>query len=123
MRIRAYFWSPAQGVDWLQLRSDVSLKAKVGLQLAGALGPAPREAGGDASPTRDDVRFDQASTNARHDVASQAAANLRRDARAAMTAGRDPADARPTPMEHALEQPETPRQRRGDEPHPGEPPA
>ena len=47
VRIRAYFWSPAQGVDWLQLRSDVSLKAKVGLQLAGVLGPAAA-----AAPTR-----------------------------------------------------------------------
>ena len=103
VRIRADFWSPAQGVDWLQLRSDVSLKAKVNLQLAGALGPAP-EAKDASRPT---VRFDQASTNARHEVASQAAANLRRDARAAMTAGRVPADAPPTPMEHALEQPET----------------
>src|SRR5262245_15348297 len=39
VRIRAYFWSPAQGVDWFQLRSDIKMKAKVGLQLVGVLGP------------------------------------------------------------------------------------
>ncbi len=104
VRIRADFWSPAQGVDWLQLRSDASLKAKVNLQLAGALGPAAADPPATPRPT---LRFDQASTSARHEVATQTAANLRRDARAAMTAGRPPADAPPTPMEHALEQPET----------------
>jgi small conductance mechanosensitive channel len=101
--VRAYFWSPAQGVDWLQLRSDVSLKAKVGLQLAANL---------DATPADDDrtgsrIRFDWASASSRHDAASQAAANLKRDAMAAMSATLAPADGRTTPMEHVLEQPES----------------
>jgi hypothetical protein len=88
----------------------VSLKAKVGLQLAGVLRPAAE--GLDAGPAADDrpgtkIRIDRASMSARHDLSSQAAANLRRDARAAMSATLAPADGRTTPMEHALEQPET----------------
>ncbi len=114
--VRAYFWSPVEGVDWLQLRSDVSLRAKVGLQLAGAIGPVatagPVAEGLSPKAPVDDrngatIRFDQASTHSRHDAASQAAANLRRDARAAQSAALAPADGRATPMEHALEQAET----------------
>ena len=65
-----------------------------------------------AKPAADDrpgsrIRFDRASANSRHDAASQAAANLRRDARAAMSATLAPADGQTTPMEHALEQPES----------------
>ena len=92
VRLRADFWSPTQSVDWFQLLSDVNLKAKVGLQLAGVIGPVatagPVAEGLSPKAPVDDrngptIRFDQASTNSRHDVASQAAANLRRDARAA----------------------------------------
>jgi small conductance mechanosensitive channel len=116
VRVRAYFWTPAQGVDWLQIRSDVSLKAKVGLQLAGVLGPAAASGShavdrpsGPGAPDGSHLtlRVDQASVNSRHDAASQAAANLRRDAKAARAATVVPADGRATPMEHALEQPET----------------
>ena len=40
IRLRAYFWCPAQGVDRLKLQSDAQLAAKVALQKAG-LSPAP----------------------------------------------------------------------------------
>ena len=39
VRLRAYFWSPTQGVDWFQLISDAKLKAKVALQSIGIIAP------------------------------------------------------------------------------------
>jgi small conductance mechanosensitive channel len=116
VRIRAYFWSPTRGVDWFQLRSDANLKAKVGLQLAGVLGPAVA-----ASPATVDsppriiqndkprltIRVDQAAANLRHDAVDQASASLRRDARATVSLTPATGDGCATPVQQALEQPET----------------
>jgi small conductance mechanosensitive channel len=116
VRIRAYFWSPTRGVDWFQLRSDANLKAKVGLELAGVLGPAVA-----ASPATVDspprivqndkphltIRVDQAAANLRHDAVDQASASLRRDARATVSLTPVTGDGCATPLEQVLEQPET----------------
>jgi small conductance mechanosensitive channel len=39
VRLRAYFWMPAQGVDGFKLLSDVKLRTKVALQQAGIAPP------------------------------------------------------------------------------------
>ena len=44
VRLRAYFWSPTRGVDWIQLMSDAKLKAKVALQVPGIIPPTASDA-------------------------------------------------------------------------------
>ena len=43
VRLRAYFWTPTQGVDWFQLMSDAKLRAKVALQRAGIIAESAAE--------------------------------------------------------------------------------
>jgi small conductance mechanosensitive channel len=116
VRIRAYFWSPTRGVDWFQLRSDANLLAKVGLQRAGVLGPAlPASPDTVDSPPRIvpngnprlTIRVDQAAGKLRHDAVDQASVSLRRDSRATVSVTPVTGDDRATPIEQALEQPET----------------
>jgi small-conductance mechanosensitive channel len=110
VRIRAYFWTPTQGVDGFQLISDAKLKAKVRLQQAGVVlqhagviwPPAtalPGATGGaraaDGGPTRPP------------EVSQKVAANLSRDARAADRTPSPVGNGRETPREHVLGQPET----------------
>ncbi len=116
VRIRAYFWSATRGVDWFQLRSDANLMAKVGLQRAGVLGPAvaasrdtvdspPRIVPNDKP--RLTIRVDQAARELRHDAVDQASVSPRRDSRATVSVTPVTGDGCATPMEQALEQPET----------------
>jgi small conductance mechanosensitive channel len=100
VRLRAYFWSPTQRVDWFQLMSDAKLKSKAALQASGVIAPpktenkAPAGAGG---PADDNGHRSPIVT------AVQARANIERDARQAAAAG----NGRHAPLERALEQPET----------------
>jgi len=116
VRIRAYFWSSTRGVDWSQLRSDTILKAKLGLHVAGILGPtavdSPAAVEGPSRVAHNDkprptIRVDQAKSNFGPDAVNQPAANLRRDANGAVSLTPLSGDGCATPMEHALEQPET----------------
>src|SRR5262249_52145596 len=105
VRIRAEFWSPSQGVDAHQLQSDAKLKAKVALQQAGVIAPLPggtpaRQANGRAGAA--DGPTPTAGATAR-----QAAANLRRDARAADSAPSAVDNGRQTLVERVLQEPES----------------
>ena len=100
VRLRAYFWSPTQGVDWFQLMSDAKLKCKAALQASGVIGPPPipKEApAGATAPDGENGHRKQALT------AAQARANVERDARKASVVG----NSRQAPLERALEEPET----------------
>jgi small-conductance mechanosensitive channel len=119
VRLRADFWTPTHGVDWLQLMSDAKLRTKVALQQAGALGmPAPAPAPAPALPAKAEDRPngrsaskpDGASAAAPAPAAAaehQAAANLARDAHAARNASTAVVDHGETPMARVLEEPET----------------
>jgi hypothetical protein len=106
VRIRAYFWSPTQNIDWFQLTSDVKLRAKVALQQAGVIPPpavaAPAKLEGPSAPT-DGTPPSPADTAA----LQQAAANLRRDAKAADSAASAAVNGQQSPMESVLDQHET----------------
>ena len=100
VRLRAYFWSPTQGVDWFQLMSDAKLKGKVALQASGVI-PAPTTENKAATSAAR-----RAGENGQHGptvTAEQAHANIERDARKASARG----NGHQAPLEHALEQPET----------------
>jgi small conductance mechanosensitive channel len=100
VRLRAYFWSPTQGVDWFQLMSDAKLKGKAALQASGVIGPPsiPKEAAdGAGTPAGENGHRKPALT------AAQARANVERDARKASVVG----NSRQAPLERALEEPET----------------
>ena len=43
VRLKVYFWTPTQGVDWFQLMSDAKLRAKVALQRAGIIAESAAE--------------------------------------------------------------------------------
>ena len=86
VRLRAYYWTPSQGVDMFKLNSDARLKAKVALQEANVLPMAASSA-----PVTQE----------------QARANLREDSRAADSAKVVAPNGRPTPMEHVLQEAET----------------
>lgn len=101
VRVRAYYWVPVRGVDWLKLNSDTKLAVKVALQKAGILGsptqPAPAAAtNGKAS-----------ASNEKDECALRAETNLNRDAHAASTARAVAPEGHPTPIERVLEQSET----------------
>ena len=100
VRLKAYFWTPTQGVDWFQLMSDAKLKSKVALQSSGVIPPPRPETTVPAGAAA------TAGANA-HDgptvTADQARANLNRDAR--QPAGG--VNGHQAPLERALEQPET----------------
>ena len=106
VRLRADFWSPTQNIDWFQLMSDVKLRAKVALQQAGVIAPAaaalPSKAddhtgGANGSPTLPAATI----------TAGQAAANLKRDTRAAEAARPAVGEGCETPADRALQEPET----------------
>lgn len=103
VRVRSYYWVPVHGVDWFKLNSDVKLRVKVALQTAGILGappkPAPADNGRPASPGASSTAVDAA--------AARAEANLRRDARAAATAKAVVTDGQQTPVQRALDEPDT----------------
>jgi small conductance mechanosensitive channel len=91
VRLKVYFWSPTQNVDWFQLMSDAKLKAKVALQAAGII--APPAANGEPQ--------------ARPIVAERARANAERDTRMAAAVGVAAGNGHQAPLERALDQPET----------------
>ncbi len=109
VRLKVYFWTPTQGVDWFQLMSDAKLKAKVALQTAGiiaesaadtvpparaAVPTAPRENSKNGPKSKQKpAESDHASNepDRRHDAAVPAGAS----------SGAQP------PLERALDQPET----------------
>ena len=117
VRLRTYFWSPTQGVDWYQLMSDAKLKAKVALQSIGivpsATATAAAAAAASATASTPASGFPAApvlSTNGDQTQAvapNNARANLERDARKAATAGQAGSKPQKALLEHALEQPET----------------
>jgi small-conductance mechanosensitive channel len=106
VRIRAYFWFPAKGVDGFKLNSDVKLAAKVALQKAGVvLGIPPVSV---LVPREVPIAMRRALEDGRHhDVSScvtpdQARANLRHDSHAAETASAETESDSVNLMEHAL---------------------
>jgi small conductance mechanosensitive channel len=114
VRLRAYFWVPAQGVDGFKLQSDARLRVKVALQKAGitpppssvlvsVIGHVPveiSEADGRARP-------EAAMRPGAIVTAEQARANLHHDSKAATNGSALPADGHQTPIEHALNQDES----------------
>lgn len=115
VKLRAYFWMPARGVDGFKLLSDARLTAKVALQRAGI---APPPAGltltvaGRVPVEVHDVDGHAAGPAAVRPGAllspEQARANLAHDTRAAAAAGDDPGvTSRDPPMEHVLAEAET----------------
>ncbi len=104
VRIRAYFWAPTQDVDWLLLMSEAKLKTKVALQQAGVIGDA---ADGDQVQSSKHTKTANGSTKSPAAAPRQAAANLRRDADAALSTESVNGDGKETPMDRVLEQPET----------------
>lgn len=111
VRLRAYFWMPARGVDGFKLQSDAKLKVKVALQQAGiapppssvmvsVVGRVPVEVSRPEGRPRDDAVLRPCAI-VTHE---QAEANLRQDSRAAEDASAAPADGRDTPLEHAVNQ-------------------
>lgn len=110
--IRTYFWVPAKGVDGDRLRSDLKLKVKVALQRSGIRPPTklvtlsipgnvPVQMVKEAHQSIEDVAAPISGVSA-----EQARANLLKDSRAARAEAPDD-HGRLTPVEHALEQPET----------------
>ena len=90
VRVRAYFWTPTQGVDWFQLMSDAKLKGKVALQASGVIPPAATEnkaAAGAGTPSGENGQWTPSVT------AVQARANIERDARKASGCGQQPSGA------------------------------
>ncbi len=115
VRLRAYFWMPTQGIDGFKLVSDVKLRVKVALQQAGIAPPPSRtllsvagEIPVSVSQTECE-RPDVAAPAGTMITVQQAAANLRRDTRAAAAANNgSAADGDDhNPIEHALSQGES----------------
>jgi small conductance mechanosensitive channel len=118
VRLRAYYWSPIEGVDGYKLNSDVRLKVKVALQQAGIMPPAnsvlvsvigtvpisnidllgATRNGHTKTPTTAEELVRPAAVV----TPAQAEANLKRDSHAANIATAVPAAGRSTPIEHAL---------------------
>ncbi len=106
VRLRADFWSPSQNIDWFQLMSDVKLRSKVALQRAGVVAsPAT------AVPSQPgDHSGDANGAQAAHSLtitARQAAANLKRDARAAAEVPPAVGEGCETLVDRVLQEPET----------------
>jgi small-conductance mechanosensitive channel len=98
VRIRAYFWAPTRGVDWILVMSDVKLKAKVALQQSGIIGTPAHE----MSPSKPDG-VDPEPSPAHQEVV----ANLERDRQGVSSPPTFAANGQETPIETALQQPET----------------
>ena len=106
VRFRADFWAPTQNIDWFQLMSDVKLRAKVALQQAGVIAPAASAPAGKESGQGGAANGSTAAPAATI-TARQAAANLKRDVKAADSARPSGGDGRETPVERVLQEPET----------------
>jgi small-conductance mechanosensitive channel len=113
VRLRAFFWTPTQGVDGDKLQSDAKLKVKVALQEAGIVPPATPMAL--TVVGRVPVEVAKANGHATSEAVArpgavvtpeQAEANLRNDSCAAKDACAVPGDGQTTPMEHVLKQAE-----------------
>lgn len=100
VRLRAYFWTPTQGVDWFQLMSDAKLKAKVALQSSGVIASS---ATGSTAPGNVSATPAKNGPEPPTVTPEQVRVNLERDARKAAASG----GVRQAPIERALEQPET----------------
>jgi small conductance mechanosensitive channel len=104
VKIRAYFWAPTRNVDWFLLLSEAKLKTKVALQQAGVIGSTAKV----GRTTTENLHSANGGTAASSFSAGQAAANRRRDERAASSA--NPAGIvsdGATPVDRVLEEPET----------------
>ncbi|MBX6316174.1 MAG: mechanosensitive ion channel, partial [Isosphaeraceae bacterium] len=114
VRLRAYFWMPAQGIDGFKLLSDARLTAKVALQRAGITPPTAGVTVAVAGRVPIDLRrvADDGNGHARAlrpgalVSPEQARANLDRDTRAAAAASTDRPDEH-LPMEHVLKEAES----------------
>ena len=104
VRIRAYFWAPTQNVDWFLLMSEVKLKTKVALHQARIIGGA---ANARPAPSDQQPKTTSGPTMSTPATRGQVAANLERDARAAASTAPVNGNGKETPMDRALEQPET----------------
>ncbi len=104
VRIRAYLWAPTRNADWLLLLSEAKLKTKVALQQAGVIGSA--RAAVTAPPNGQSTPAGKAPPPS-PDPGNRAAANLRRDSRAASSRASENGGQRETPVDRALEEPET----------------
>jgi small-conductance mechanosensitive channel len=98
VRIRAYFWSPTRGVDWIGVMSDVKLKAKVALQQAGIIG-APVQA---HVPSAEEIQQARAVTG--H---ADSSGNQERDSDSIGTLEHSAANGQEPPIDKVLRQPET----------------
>jgi small conductance mechanosensitive channel len=102
VRLKVYFWTPTQGVDWFQLMSDAKLKAKVALQEAGIISAHPPANGALAGTGGQSANGNQG----RESIAT-IRANVERDNRKASTASAAAGNGHRAPLDRALEQPET----------------
>lgn len=119
VRLRADFWTPTHNIDWFQLMSDAKLRAKVALQQAGVIGapppapsPLPASADPPSSAKSDDRPNGRASAPATNGTPTtpaeaEAAANLARDAQAAIEAPTAVVPNGETPTQRVLQEPET----------------
>ena len=109
VRLRAFFWMPAQGIDGVKLLSDLRLKVKLALQQAG-IAPPPMGVlvslvGRVPVDVRDVDDHPPPETMLRHRsvvTPDEAEANLRLDQQVAETLTAVPADGEKTMMEHVL---------------------
>jgi small-conductance mechanosensitive channel len=104
VRLRVYFWSATQGVDWFQLTSDAKLGAKLALQAAGILPGGAKASAVSGGPAEG------------HDIRSpvppiilpdRVRSRLERATQTAESASPQNGSGRSAPLEHVLEQPET----------------
>ena len=103
VRLRVYYWIPTQGVDGFKIASDARLRTKLALQEAGITPPAA----GVTVSVVGRVPLELHRADGESEAERQARRNLHRDRRAAQSDGQAREPDRPTPMEHALEQPLT----------------
>jgi small-conductance mechanosensitive channel len=102
VRLKVYFWSPSQGVDWIQLMSDAKLKTKVALQAAGMIAAQPAQ----QVPAASDTPQSRAAEPPRISP-EKIRANLERDKHAALSLAGASDTTRQDPIDRAVEQPET----------------
>jgi small conductance mechanosensitive channel len=97
VRLRVYYWAPAQGIDGFKLNSDVRLRVKAALQQVGivpGMSPSPVELAGPIALRRETPSGDgrrEASKPGASNGDRQVRANLLRDQRAAEAAANRPA--------------------------------
>ena len=108
VKIRVYFWVPTQNVDWFLLLSEVKMKVKVALQQAGVLGVAATSAAAATPPGSGGAAVNGNGIGGNGSSASlEAAANLKRDAKATVNAAATSGNGQANAVERVLEQPET----------------